>query len=78
MNRSLLVEESDCDDGCTEEEDVVASELVKAMIAQRKSFCAAALDSSGSIPRVIICECFERIKATDSFLRVIDKLASAR
>jgi hypothetical protein len=44
MNRSLLVEESDCDDGCTEEEDVVASELVKAMIAQRKSFCAAALD----------------------------------
>ena len=36
MNRSLLEEENDCDDSCTEKEDVVASELVKAMIAQRK------------------------------------------
>jgi hypothetical protein len=36
MNRSLLEEESYCDDGCTEKEDVVTSELVKAMIAQRK------------------------------------------
>jgi hypothetical protein len=32
MNRSLLDEESDCDDGCTEKEDVVASELVKASV----------------------------------------------
>jgi hypothetical protein len=36
MNSSLLEEESYCDDGCTEKENVVASELVKAMIAQRK------------------------------------------
>jgi hypothetical protein len=36
MDRSLLVEESDFDDGCTVDEVFAASELVKAIFAQRK------------------------------------------
>jgi hypothetical protein len=36
MDRSLLVEESGCDDSCIVDEVFAASELVKAIFAQRK------------------------------------------